>query len=242
MMLLLLANIGSLMADTFRIIYKNLCCCFTTAKKRESPTPAPSTSLGKTKSQTAPEHNKNSIGSVDKASALRQIPGRSNYVHHHQTKTHPNRSALQELVKKTTPLPGVSESLFISLAGSNSVFTKALQVRKECRNVQVPVWLILLMFFLYLIMGAVVFGCWEGWGYLDAMYFVFVTVSTIGFGDLLPGIDDPNPVHRTNKLIGASAYLLLGLAMVAMCFDLMQMEVKRRSKRLARRIGLISSM
>ena len=219
MMLLFLANIGSLMADIFRMVYRNLCCCLKTNdkvidNKNSIPTSTPTASTSTT---------------------LRQIPGRSNCIK--------NGSALHELVRKTTnPLPGVSESLFITLAGTHSVFSRALQARKESRSVQVPVWLILFMFLLYLIIGAVVFAYWEGWGYLDAMYFVFVTVSTIGFGDLLPGMDDPNPVHRTNKLIAAACYLLLGLAMVAMCFDLMQIEVKRRSKRLARRIGLISSV
>ncbi len=130
----------------------------------------------------------------------------------------------------------------MTLAGSDSVFTKALRARKESRNVRIPVWLILCIFFLYLISGALVFSEWENWSFLESIYFVFITISTIGFGDIVPGINDPSAVVRFEKFIFSIIYLVFGLAIVAMCFDLMQLEVKRKSKRLARRIGLISSM
>ncbi|KAL5103546.1 Potassium channel subfamily K member 18 [Taenia crassiceps] len=238
MMLLFLANLGSLMADTFRMLYKSLCCCFISDKKRDSPAPVHSTPC-----PTARGLNKPTINGSGSPLTLRDIPGRAAISESPKVSRGgglKNTSALHELVRKTAPLPGVTESLFITLAGSNSVFTRALQARKESRNVRVPVWLILCLFILYMILGALVFAYWEQWTFLDAMYFVFVTVSTIGFGDMLPGIDDPDPVHRLNKFIAANVYLLFGLAMVAMCFDLMQLEVKRRSKKLARRIGLIS--
>ncbi|KAG0329926.1 hypothetical protein BGZ99_010037 [Dissophora globulifera] len=38
----------------------------------------------------------------------------------------------------------------------------------------------------YLALGALVFLHLEQWTYLDALFFVFVTVTTIGFGDLVP--------------------------------------------------------
>ncbi len=45
MMLLFLANLGSLMADVFRIAYKKLCCCCQSDKKLDSPEPTPSLPL-----------------------------------------------------------------------------------------------------------------------------------------------------------------------------------------------------
>ncbi|XP_026684902.1 outward-rectifier potassium channel TOK1-like, partial [Diaphorina citri] len=39
----------------------------------------------------------------------------------------------------------------------------------------------------YICIGAGVFAAWEEWSFLDGAYFCFVTLSTIGFGDLVPG-------------------------------------------------------
>ena len=39
----------------------------------------------------------------------------------------------------------------------------------------------------YLLLGGLIFSNWEGWQFYSAVYFSFVTLSTIGFGDLVPG-------------------------------------------------------
>lgn len=39
----------------------------------------------------------------------------------------------------------------------------------------------------YIFLGAVLFKAWEGWDYLDGSYFCFISLSSIGFGDLVPG-------------------------------------------------------
>lgn len=40
-----------------------------------------------------------------------------------------------------------------------------------------------------LILGTVVYHELEGWSYLDAFYFSFITLTTIGFGDFAPQTD-----------------------------------------------------
>jgi hypothetical protein len=72
---------------------------------------------------------------------------------------------------------------------------------------------------------------------LSLHFFVF---STIGLGDYVPG----NSINDTDtqsefKLVGCSMYLLIGLSLIAMCFNLMQEEVTAKFRRLAVRLGII---
>ncbi|VDP72150.1 unnamed protein product [Schistosoma curassoni] len=51
----------------------------------------------------------------------------------------------------------------------------------------VPISLTILMMTVYILLGATVFCLWESTDYLKWSYFCFVTLSTIGFGDIVPG-------------------------------------------------------
>ena len=65
---------------------------------------------------------------------------------------------------------------------------------------------------------------------------VFITLSTIGFGDYVPGTS----LHADSqgKMVLCALYLIVGLALLAMCFDLMQEEVRRKFRTLGIKIGL----
>lgn len=82
------------------------------------------------------------------------------------------------------------------------------------------------------------FSTWEkDWDYLIAAYFCFITLTTIGFGDYVFG--SGTQVNSNPKLITSSLYLFMGLAIIAMCFSLMQEEVKGRFMRIGLKLGLI---
>ena len=66
--------------------------------------------------------------------------------------------------------------------------------------------------------GAVVYHWLEGWGWVDSFYFVVITLTTIGYGDLAP----TTPLTKLITIF----YSLNGVVMLLMLFD-----VVRRSRR-----------
>ncbi|KAH7960043.1 hypothetical protein HPB49_016626 [Dermacentor silvarum] len=111
---------------------------------------------------------------------------------------------------------------------------------EERPRVTVPILLCMTIIGGYICGGAVLFSVWEEWNYLDGSYFCFVTLSTIGFGDLVPGDTVVSDSGSQEKLVICSLYLLVGLALIAMCFNLVQEEVVHKLRALGRRLGVVS--
>lgn len=106
---------------------------------------------------------------------------------------------------------------------------------------KVPAFLVLVLLSSYIGLGAMAFAAWEDWTFLDGAYFCFVTLSTIGFGDLIPGksLQRTDTTEGQYQTIACCAYLLLGLVIIAMSFSLLQDEVVTKSRHLANSMGLI---
>lgn len=110
--------------------------------------------------------------------------------------------------------------------------------QKGDQQTSVPIILVFLVLSAYLCLGAFVFSAWENWSFLDATYFCFITLSTIGFGDLVPGKTFPSAEDYGHlQLILCSAYLVLGLILVAMSFSLIHEEVISKCKQFVRYVG-----
>ena len=106
------------------------------------------------------------------------------------------------------------------------------------QKVTVPISVCLVIITAYIFLGSLLFSMWENWDYLTGSYFCFITLSTIGFGDIVPGMG-MNEWNSHRKLVLCSLYLAFGLSLLAMCFNLMQEEVKEKCKWLGRKLGLI---
>lgn len=103
------------------------------------------------------------------------------------------------------------------------------------RMMEMPMALIFLILFCYIFLGTVIFIVWEDWSVIDGAYFCFITLSTIGFGDMVP----VRTFHGADlQLVGCFLYLLLGLVLVAMTFTVVENQLMWKCKRAAVRMKL----
>ncbi|XP_043684317.1 TWiK family of potassium channels protein 18-like [Vespula pensylvanica] len=82
----------------------------------------------------------------------------------------------------------------------------------------------------YIIAGAFTLHKLDGWTFVDASYFCFMSLSTIGFGDMVPGsYPQNNPSSSRNATIWfCSCYIMSGMALTAMCFNILHDEIVHR--------------
>jgi hypothetical protein len=185
--MLFLANIGGAMARFLKFSYSRICCMWCRARRKHSEfimspkeTPImPETAEIKSKeSKTAPEGS----GPVSDETLLET-----------DTIAEVFESSPEELEK--TPLPKISKRIESDVlseeSGKNSVESKVDIFNDEeympTDTVAVPIVVTLCVMTVYIFMGAIVFSQWEGWSIDDSVYFCFVTLTTLGFGDMVPG-------------------------------------------------------
>ncbi|KAL4231290.1 hypothetical protein ACF0H5_008870 [Mactra antiquata] len=74
-----------------------------------------------------------------------------------------------------------------------------------------PLSVAIAIMFFYILIGAIMYMFWEDWGFIESIYFVFISLSTIGFGDV-------HPAHQKFFVI-SSTYVFIGLSLVSMCIN-----------------------
>lgn len=110
---------------------------------------------------------------------------------------------------------------------------------KDSASMSIPLTITMMVIAVYIMFGAMLFKLWEGWDLLQSVYFCFITLSTIGFGDVVPGTDFDNPQTNIQMIIGGF-YILFGMAIVSMCFSLMQEEMVSKFKMLMGKLGFMT--
>ncbi|XP_052227302.1 TWiK family of potassium channels protein 18-like isoform X2 [Dreissena polymorpha] len=88
----------------------------------------------------------------------------------------------------------------------------------------------------YIMLGAIMYTLWEEWTFIEAFYFVFVSLATIGFGDIFPA-------HQKFFII-SSVYMFVGLSLVSMCinvaiefFNVAAVRAKAKMEKAKKKIG-----
>ena len=70
---------------------------------------------------------------------------------------------------------------------------------------------------IYIFLGAFMYKQWENWSYMEAFYFTFISLSTIGFGDVIP--------NHPKFFLASFIYLLSGLSLIAMIINVVMEAV-----------------
>ncbi|XP_063908949.1 potassium channel subfamily K member 1-like isoform X2 [Zophobas morio] len=89
--------------------------------------------------------------------------------------------------------------------------------------------IVLILIGLFLLTPAAVFATLEPeWDYLDSLYYCFISLTTIGLGDYIPG-DSANQPYRPLYKIATTGYLFLGITFMmltlAVFYDIPQLNL-----------------
>ncbi|KAL6427640.1 hypothetical protein ACFW04_008837 [Cataglyphis niger] len=110
--------------------------------------------------------------------------------------------------------------------------------RKPGQRITVPSTACLWVIFGYILAGSIMFAEWEQWDYLDSAYFCVTSLCKIGMGDLVPGWSQGNTTQdNQTKLIINFVYLLLGMGLIAMCYNLMKEDVYVKARELKEQLN-----
>ncbi|XP_065369174.1 uncharacterized protein LOC135961584 [Calliphora vicina] len=92
-----------------------------------------------------------------------------------------------------------------------------------------PISLASIVLISYIVCGIFVYTLWEDWTKFEAFYFIFISMSTIGFGDLVPN----HPIFMMCSII----YLIFGLALTSMFINVVQIKLSDTFKDASAKIG-----
>ena len=117
-------------------------------------------------------------------------------------------------------LKSIGEKLTETIPNVLTCVERRLLGREEAEHIQMKstITVFVIMAFLLLTLGTFAHA-YEGWSYFEGIYFAFVTLSTIGFGDFVPSHPaDPskhNGLHTILFTILTFIYITVGLAVVS---------------------------
>ncbi|RZF47199.1 hypothetical protein LSTR_LSTR004908 [Laodelphax striatellus] len=114
-------------------------------------------------------------------------------------------------------------------SGTDPPGTPALSTFAVDDEFNLPISVAIFILVVYIFCGATVFYIWEKWGFFESFYFVFISMSTIGFGDFVP----QNQMYMMASIV----YLVFGLALTSMCINVVQEKLSDTFRQASAKIG-----
>uniref|UniRef100_A0A1A9WWK4 Potassium channel domain-containing protein n=1 Tax=Glossina brevipalpis TaxID=37001 RepID=A0A1A9WWK4_9MUSC len=219
--LLYLSNIGDVLAKSFKWIYSKVCLCRIcpgVAKRRLIRERRKLRQLAINRALADLEDARQSSLNSDSSSSSDSNSSTS-------TASQSDSSSNTDNTEATAPRSIDNKNVVLAMfAEDDDEIDIEQEIRGNTDEITVPLTVCVFIMISYIMWGALLFGRWEDWDYLDGSYFCFISLSSIGFGDLVPGdrviTADKDKVEVS--FILCAVYLLLGMALIAMCFNLMQ--------------------
>jgi hypothetical protein len=88
-------------------------------------------------------------------------------------------------------------------------------------DTHIPIVVTITVIVCYVVIGTFIFNALEKWPLVNSSYYSFITLSSIGFGDFVAGL------NLAPSLLMCIIYTYLGIALLTMCFKLIINEIKR---------------
>lgn len=108
-------------------------------------------------------------------------------------------------------------------------------------SILAPVLLCLVIMFIYICLGTFALYKLQDWNLLDGFYFCFMSLTTIGFGDMVPGFELYSQNDSDTTIWFCSLYIMSGMALTAMCFNVVHDEIIHRLKHQDKNIRKLNS-
>ncbi|KAJ8686901.1 hypothetical protein QAD02_022695 [Eretmocerus hayati] len=112
---------------------------------------------------------------------------------------------------------------------TESPSTPAMSTFEIDDEFNLPISVAIAILIVYIFVGATVFNIFEDWTFFESFYFVFISMSTIGFGDFVP----KDPLYMMLSIV----YMIFGLALTSMCINVVQVMLADQFKQASQKIG-----
>ncbi|XP_015113000.1 uncharacterized protein LOC107038414 isoform X2 [Diachasma alloeum] len=140
-----------------------------------------------------------------------------------------NPEEIEEMNRQAVPQTTINLDGNAPLPQPDTPGTPAFSAFEIDDEFNLPISVAITLLLAYIFVGATAYNIWEDWNFFQSFYFVFISMSTIGFGDFVP----KHPIYMMCSIV----YLVFGLALTSMCINVVQVMLSDSFKQASQKIG-----